>query len=142
METLSDVQKTLLDALVPEHGDIPGAGSLGLLPLVMADADDEPKSRALQVISAALPDDFVDLSSLQRESLLLQIETAYPNEFSVVVNMVFTAYYCDQRVLDGIARHTGYNPQPPQPTGYQLPAFDEQLLQPVRESPPRWRTVD
>jgi len=57
---------------------------------------------------------------------------------------VYTAYYTDPRVLAQIHAATGYNAVPPQPQGYALEpfgAFDESLLEPVREMQPIWRRV-
>lgn len=137
-----EVMQALLETIVPSRDSLAGAGTLGLASYVVEDADDQAKRNALEIICAKLPTNFTDLMSLQREQALVDIEREHSNEFALVVNMIYTAYYSDQRVLIAIAEDTGYNPEPPQPAGYELAAFDERLLEPVKQRPPRWKVVD
>ncbi len=73
--------------------------------------------------------------------MLREIEITRPGAFEQVVKAAYSAYYTDPAVRDVIARLTGYENRPPQPLGYQLPEFDESLLERVRSRGPIWRPV-
>jgi hypothetical protein len=137
---VSDSKLTaVLDALVPSRGDLPGAGELGLASAVVEDARDTGQLEILEGFLSRLPDDFDSSDVGKREQMLRSIESDNPGDFGSVVNMAYTAYYTDPRVLGDLSERTGYNPGPPQPDGYVLEAFDPQLLDPVRGRPPIWR---
>ena len=130
----------LLDTIVPSRGTLPGAGGLGLAASVIEDARANDHLADLISVVEALPVDFADLGQVDRESALRDIESSQPHEFASVVNMVYTAYYTQPQVLAGISERTGYNPGPPQPSGYHLEPFDDHLLAPVRGRTPMWRS--
>ena len=138
---MSDVRLELvLDTIVPPRGELPGAGSLGLAHAVLDDARATGHLDDVTAVLEALPADFADQDPQTRETTLRAIERATPQAFAMVVNMAYTAYYTQPQVLAGISARTGYNPGPPQPSGYHLEPFDERLLTPVRDRAPLWRT--
>lgn len=134
--------EAVLDTIVPARGEIPGAGGLGLGSSVLADARANGTVADLVAVLDLLPTEFADLDALARESALRTIEESEPEAVASVVNMAYTAYYTQPRVLEGISERTGYNPGPPQPSGYVLDPFDPALLEPVLERAPLWRTDD
>ena len=75
----------------------------------------------------------------QAAALLRTIADVLPRPFTSVINMAYTAYYTDPRVLHALQSRTGYQATPPQPAGYQLAEFDTALLERVRARPPLWR---
>lgn len=132
----------VLDTIVPARGGIEGAGGLGLAGSVLADAQANDTVADLIAVLDALPSQFASLDAGARESALRAIEATDPESVASVVNMVYTAYYTQPHVLAGISERTGYNPGPPQPSGYVLDSFDPTLLEPVRERSPLWRPDD
>jgi len=129
----------MLDVLIPAREGIPGAGALGLALAVLDDARATEQQAMLDDLLDQLPDDLEAREPAEREEILRRLESDTPASFGSVVNMAYTAYYTDPRVLRGISERTGYNPGPPQPDGYLLPAFDPELLEPVRNRHPLWR---
>lgn len=130
----------VLDTIIPARGELPGAGTLGLANAVMTDAKTSGHLDDIAKVLEALPADFAALDPSARESVLRDIERSAPQAFAMVVNMVYTAYYTQPKVLAGISERTGYNPGPPQPSGYTLAPFDDGLLAPVRDRGPLWRS--
>lgn len=130
----------VLDTIIPARGELPAAGTLGLASAVMTDARTSGHLEDIVMVLEALPADFVAREPSARELVLRDIERSVPQAFAMVVNMVYTAYYTQPKVLAGISERTGYNPGPPQPRGYTLAPFDDALLAPVRDRAPLWRT--
>ncbi len=129
----------LLDSIVPPRDHLAGAGGLGLAGAVVADAQGTSRDHDLAVVLAALPVGFENLPAPDSYACLQAVEDQYPKSFATVVNMVNTAYYTDSRVLQALEARTGYQASPPQPQGYVLEQFDEQMLQRVRQRAPMWR---
>lgn len=116
----------LLDVLIPPFDGLPGAGGLGLAVSVASDAASNPRfADALAYVLASLA------GSLFRESDVHAVEERNPEAFGDVVNLAYTNYYTDARVLAVVERRTGYRAEPPQPNGYELAAFDPSLLDAV-----------
>ena len=61
------------------------------------------------------------------------------DNFDLLILYAYGAYYIDPRVRDIVEARTGYPNRPPQPLGYDLPPFDERLLDKVKQRPPFWR---
>ena len=78
------------------------------------------------------------LDAADQASLLARLRGAEPAAFVVLEAIVSRAYYRDDRVLASI----GMEARPPFPLGYELPATDWSLLDPVRQSGPLWRPAD
>jgi hypothetical protein len=145
---MTDVDRSVLDAvldtIVPATAALAGAGGLGLGGSVLTDAARMGTIGALGELLASLPSDFIASDLQRRETVLRAIEERDPAAIRMIVNLVYTAYYTDPRVLAEIQTATGYNAGPPQPQGYRLEPFgeaDEALLAPVRAMRPIWRRV-
>lgn len=141
--TLQNLLVALLDTLLPGDGsDWPAAGQHGLADRTRDLAPLFPGGKeALETILAALPEGFADNPQEARESLLKAIEAAEPEAFEKAVAAAYNAYYTDPGIRDVIERLTGYENRPPQPKGYDLPPFDESLLDQVKARGPTWRRV-
>ena len=145
-ESLEGVDRTLLravlDRLLPAYDDLPGAGGMDLDDAVVTDATGwQPGRAALPRVLASLPDDFVDRDEPGQVAALRGVESQHGEAFGVVVNLAYNAYYTDERVRAMIERRTGYAARPPQPRGYELPPFDESVLERARTRAPFWRHV-
>ena len=135
----------LLDGIIPPRPatgaapDLPGAGGLGLAAAVLDDAAASNRQADLDEVLGRLPAGFTDLDPRAREAALRTVADALPRAFASVINMAYTAYYTDPRVLHALQARTGYQATPPQPGGYPLDEFDPALLERVRTRPPLWR---
>ncbi|MBV8913186.1 MAG: hypothetical protein JOZ05_09135 [Acetobacteraceae bacterium] len=73
------------------------------------------------------------------EGALRKLEAQFPEVFDRLVRAAYLAYYTNpdiRRVLEQVA---GYPARPPQPLGYELPPFDDAMLDRQRRAPPIWR---
>lgn len=133
----------LLDTLLPGDGkDWPAAGRHGLAVKTQELASQMPgASKAIETVLAALPTAFSDFSQDDRERTLRKIEATETEAFDKTVTAAYNAYYTDPGIRDVIERLTGYENRPPQPKGYDLPDFDESLLDQVKARGPIWRPV-
>ena len=116
----------LLDVLIPPFGGLPGAGGLGLALSVASDA----ASNRRFTDALALVLDWLAGTAF-RESDVRAVEGRNPDAFADVVNLAYTNYYTDARVLAIVERRTGYRAGPPQPGVYDLAAFAPSLLDAV-----------
>jgi hypothetical protein len=69
------------------------------------------------------------------ETSLRSVESQHGAAFARLVSAVLAAYYEEAEVLESF----GWRGTPPHPGGYPLAAFEDQLLDPVRERMPFWR---
>lgn len=138
-----DLLSDLLDTLLPGDGaDWPAAGAHGLADRTRELSRDLPGATdAIAAVLKRLPGDFRSLSPEAREQAVRTIEAAEPAAFDLVINAAYSSYYTDSGVRDVIARLTGYENRPPQPLGYALAPFDEDLLKITAARPPFWRKV-
>ncbi len=141
--TTDDLLSILLDTLLPGDEALwPAAGQHGLAQKTRDMAALAPGGlEALETVLKALPSTLPDESRDIREQTLREIEAAEPDAFDKVVTAAYNAYYTDPDIRDVIATLTGYENRPPQPRGYDLPAFDESLLDQVKARGPIWRPV-
>lgn len=128
------------DELVPAYGSLPAAGTLGAALTVDGYLAERPRLRrplltALRSIEAAAGDQPVeDRDSSDRVAILRQVEVDQPEAFLELVRQTYNAYYTRPDVqatldIDG----------PPQPRGFELPAFDESRLARVQAMGKLWR---
>ncbi|MDE2867208.1 MAG: gluconate 2-dehydrogenase subunit 3 family protein [Chloroflexota bacterium] len=128
------------DELVPAYGDLPGAGTLGGALTVDAYLAERPWLRrpvltALRAVEAAAGETpFAELDSGGRVGILRRVEGEDPEAFTELVKQTYNAYYTRPDVqaslgIDG----------PPQPLGFELPAFDESRLARVQAMGKLWR---
>ncbi len=109
--------KTLLDILLPGDGDFPPGSAIGLAERLLAH---KRFSAIVPTVLEALPEVTVDA--------VRALEAAEPAAFAALLAGVYSLYYTDPSVAAGLARLTGYETRPPQPLGYDLPAFDPASL--------------
>jgi hypothetical protein len=144
--------RALMDRLVPPVDDLAGAGTMGLLADVetMA-ARHQPFHHALlrmlgEVSAEAFPAQAGSAQDMAAQGLAAQglaaqdlairaFEQAEPAVFKTVLDVVYLAYYGDERVHRRIGWRTG----PVQPRGFTLPPFDEAILEKARQRAPFWR---
>lgn len=129
--------EAVLATLLPAQGPWPsGAMVAGV---VAADLAANPQHEAaLAWLLAALPAEF----AAGDEDVLRQVEEMVPERFGTVVDAAYLAYYTDPAVRAVLERETGYEARPPQPLGYELPPFDERLLERQRARAPFWRDTE
>lgn len=133
MRTDLPLLASVLDTLLPPFDGVAGAGQLGLASAVSADAESSRRFVAsVRTVLAALPAVFLSLPPNERAEALRSVERSDPVSFTDLINLAYTAYYSDARVLALIERRTGYKSAPPQPGGYVLEPFDDHLLDGVR----------
>jgi hypothetical protein len=80
---------------------------------------------------------FAALSEIDRSRLIEEFKRLQPAFIQVLQAHIVTAYYQDDRVLLAL----GLPARPPHPGGYDIPATDWSLLEPVRSRKPfYWRS--
>ncbi len=135
--------EAVLDRLVPPVDDLPGAGGLGLASRVVTAADSIARfGEALGSVEAELATvldggDFATLDAVQQTTTLRAVEQERPAAFATFVQLTFLVYYGDSRVHQRIGWRSGGV----QPLGFELPPFEESILDAIRRREPFWRQV-
>lgn len=145
---ISDADRVTLseamDRLIPAVDDLPAAGQMGLGPEVERLAHEAPHyGDALESVLDALSMDplsraaggFRALSPDDRDNAIRTIEGNMPGKFGTFLEIVYLAYYS----LPAVHRRIGWVSRPPQPEGFDMPPFDESVLETVRKREPFWR---
>jgi hypothetical protein len=129
-----------MDRLIPPVDDLPGAGAMGLVPEVEAMTGRHASfHRALVgLLDGLAAEGFAALSGDAQDDAVGTFEKAQPAMFNALLEVVYLAYYADERVH----RRIGWRSGPLQPRGFDLPPFDESILDNTRRRPPFWRPVD
>ena len=133
-----------LNTIVPAHGELPGAGDLGVADTIEQALAQAPALRrafidGLRAIDLAGGEGgFVALASDEQESCLRVVEAGEPAFFATLVEYAYRGYY----VLPVVQRAIGLSGEPPQPRGHQLAPFDPALLAIQRRREPFWRRTD
>lgn len=134
----------ILDRIVPEIDDLPGAGSLGLAQAVDDISRQLPRWRkALIVVTDAASLDpaaraaggWPALDTDEQVQSLKAIETNLPSHFNSFVELVYAAYYSDSRVHARI----GWQAGAPSESSWDLPPWDPSVLETARQREPFWR---
>lgn len=107
----------LLDILLPGDGDFPPASATGLPGRLLAH----------ERFAATVPPVLAAMSAVT-VAAVQAVEAAEPAAFAALLTGVYSLYYTDPGVAAALARLTLYETRPPQPLGYDLPAFDPALL--------------
>ena len=81
--------------------------------------------------------DFAALDEAQQMAILRAVEQAQPAAFQALVKLTYLVYYGDGRVQERI----GWRAGGVQPQGFELPPFEESLLDTIRNRTPFWRRV-
>jgi hypothetical protein len=147
---LVDADRTALaaamDRLVPPVDDLQGAGSMGLAEQVEKRAGRSSRLRsALVAVLDALSLDptshaaggYSGLDGERQDEALRTVEASMSDRFAVFLQLVYTVYYMEIAVH----KRTGWHGRPPQPEGYEVPTFDESVLEQVQQREPFWREV-
>ena len=108
----------LLDVLLPGDGDFPPASATTLPARLLA----HPR---FAVTVPPIPE---ALSERISADAVRAAEAAQPAAFAALLTGVYSLYYTDRGVAAALARLNGYETRPPQPLGYELPAFEPSLL--------------
>ncbi len=128
---MTDRLAALLATLIPGDADWPSGAIVA--PVVAADL-----AGVEAAVLAVLPADF----AAGDEAAVHECEVALPAPFERVVTALYIAYYTDPQVRRVLEARTGYEARPPQPLGYELPPFDDALLDRQRLRAPFWRDPD
>jgi hypothetical protein len=131
--------RAIMDRLVPPVDDLPGAGTMGLLAEVETMAARHPPfHRALlRMLEDVAAEAFPAQAGTAQDAAIRAFEQAEPAIFKAVLEVVYLAYYGDERVHRRIGWRTG----PVQPRGFTLPPFDGAILDKARQRAPFWRRV-
>ena len=144
MRSLSEADRTVLravmDRLVPPIDDLPGAGTMGLAAEVEAMTGQHSAFHQALVglLDNFAAEGFATLPEPAQDVAIGAFEKAQPVMFNALLEVVYLAYYGDERVHRRIGWRTG----PLQPRGFDLPPFDEAILDKTRQRQPFWRPVD
>jgi hypothetical protein len=142
--SLTDTERAVLsavmDRLVPPIDDLPGAGTMGLVPEVEVMSRQHVSfHRALiGLLDGLAVEGFTTLSGAVQDDAIGVFETAQPVVFDALLEVVYLAYYGDERVHRRIGWPTGAL----QPRGFELPPFDGAILDKTRRREPFWRPID
>ncbi len=136
--------RVVMDRLIPPVDDLEGAGSMGLLDEVERMAAEHGRYRqslirfadALSLdMSVEAEGGFLALDGERQDEAIREIEASIGKEFANVLEAVYVAYYSQAEVHKRIGWRTG----PLQPLGFELPPFDESILETARKREPFWR---
>lgn len=145
---LSDDQRRLLvavlDRIVPANGTLAGAGSLGVDASIDRTLAQTPRLRRLILDGLATivltaeretGQPFLALDAAGQEGVLRAVEEAEPAFFAALVEHTYRGYYTRPEVQTAF----GFPARPPQPLGYELAPWREELLQVQVNRAPFWR---
>jgi hypothetical protein len=146
---LTEVQRTLLvdvlDLIIPEAGEMPGAGAIAVEHVESAATTRPTTSRTvlgtLMAVDAAAGSEygepFTEIADSFKASLLRVVERMYPKLFGEFVDLVYDGYYTDASVIERLGPDAGK----PQPEGRPIAPFDPQIVESVRQLGPKYRTA-
>lgn len=129
----------VLGCMIPASDafEVPGADD----PLIVADLLNSLKAQAAALITALDRLDalcglaFHTLAADAQPQALDDFRRADMKHFALLVTLCVQCYYRDDRVM----RSLGMEARPPFPKGFEVPAGDYDLLDPVRARSPIWR---
>ncbi|MCA1668445.1 MAG: gluconate 2-dehydrogenase subunit 3 family protein [Thermomicrobia bacterium] len=137
----------ILNRIIPEAGDLPGAGDLGIIATIDRNLAAYPSLRRLfcdglveiEVESARQSHaGFTGLDGGRQDAVLATVERAFPAFFAALIDHTYRGYYMHPHVYQAI----GYAHRPPQPLGHALPPFDPAMLEKQRQRAPFWRRIE
>ena len=138
---LSQSQRSLvtavLDRLIPQQGDMLGAGEAGTadhLDVIAADSAQLARLfsgglQDIEIAAARFGSSFEDLSGDQQDEVLRGVASASPEFFDALVRHTYNGYYSNPKVVETL----GLDPKPPQPRGNRVERGDLSSLQVVVE---------
>jgi hypothetical protein len=147
-QVFTEAQQSLLtvalNCIIPEEGNMPGAGDLGVIEFIENLVAPDPKLRRLVneglsqiVVAAAVQSDeeFVELDKDGQNQALKEVQAQQPAFFDFLLRQCYNGYYTNAKIQDLI----GY--KRPSPSEYEYKPFDESLLEPQRQRGPFWTQV-
>jgi len=138
-ETMRARLTAVLDQLIPAENPWPGAGALGVAENVWADAQVDGPFDAIKALLERLPADFERLLDEEQLVHLKQAEAKDTVAFASLWRHTINVDYAHPDVLSAVEQQTGYPARPPLYMGYEMPPFDEALLEPQKARKPFWR---
>jgi hypothetical protein len=132
---------SILDRIIPPVDDLAGAGGLDLESELHRMSTEHTKytgvmEQAIGEISNSLSSGEPDQNELT--NAIEQLEKSNPQLFTLLLELVYLAYYSDPRVHERIGWKTG----PLQPDGFPMEPWDESVLEKTRKREPFWTKVD
>lgn len=131
--------ESLLEILIPASDGHPSAYNAISEETLISDISRVHDFELVKEMLVSLPENFSDMNVDQAEAEIRRCEESFPKEFSILLNAVYVAYYESPEVLRRVNEKTGYNINPPQPSGYLLEIFDSEQLVNVRSRRPFWK---
>lgn len=137
----------VLNRLIPETGDMPGAGDLGIIATIDRTLAAYPLLRRLfcdglvEIEVESMHEGqsgFIGLDGDRQDAVLRAVERAFPAFFTALIDHTYRGYYTHPQVYQAI----GYAHRPPQPLGHELPLFDSAMLDQQRQRAPFWRHIE
>ncbi len=125
----------MLDTLLPGGYGFPSASAAGVPEWLLGESR---FAHVLTEMLELLPEGFEDQVPVIRAELLARVETAAPGRFNEAVVATYSGYYTRPAVLAVIETACGYKAGPPQPGGYELPPFDDSILEVPGSRQPNW----
>ncbi len=128
---------SVLNRIIPRHGEMPGAGELGVARHIDTVVGSSPELARLfgegiarfSFISQQKHSlGFEELADDQKDDILSQVESEVPHFFDLLVHHAYNGYYTHPRVIELL----GIDGRPPQPRGYQLEVGDLSGLERVK----------
>jgi hypothetical protein len=133
------ILKHLLEVLIPAADGHPSAAQAISTDSLIADISRLSDYTLIEKILQSLPENLAEMDVDQAEAEVSKCESNFPKEFAILLNAVYIAYYESPEVLRRVNEKTGYNINPPQPSGYSLAEFDDSLLVNVKNRRPFWK---
>jgi len=147
LATLNESQqktlKSAMDEIIPANDKMPSASQVGGVNYILKMIGELPEITPLFVkltdeiesqVSTRSKTDFSNLSSKERIAVLTSIEKNHPELFQVLKDFTYEAYYTSKEIYKLIQ----YEPHPTGSSGPEMQAFDEQLLNSVKNMPSRY----
>jgi len=131
--------ENLLEILIPATDGHPSAAQAISQETLVSDISRMHDYALIEKMLQNLPENLAEIDMMQAEAEVSKCESKFPNEFAILLNAVYIAYYESPEVLRRVNEKTGYNINPPQPAGYSLDAFDAELLVNVKNRRPFWK---
>ena len=127
-----------MDEIIPASGDMPSASEVGGINYILkvlkghpelSDPFDKMLVTLNELSVATQNEDFENLNSTSRITILQKFEKEQPQMFTVLQNFVYESYYINEKVWQLI----GYEPYPTMAAGPEMEGFDEAMLDRVKQ---------
>ena len=149
-QVFTEAQQSLLtvalNCIIPEEGNMPGAGDLGVIEFIENLVAPDPKLRRLVneglsqiVVAAAVQSDeeFVELDKDGQNQALKEVQAQQPAFFDFLLRQCYNGYYTNASVIELL----GPDARNPQPTGFQISPFNSEIVNNVRKLGTRYRAI-